>query len=724
MSLIDSEQIKLINSLEAINDILVSETKKSKEKRVLIHIEQLNTHVENLFSLNQNNFENLMLNPDSQGDSSFFFWDFESYSKPFVLIMKIYINIYQAAIEVNSQKIILDIGIGLNSILKIITPSIKMTKDHIDYNKLLEIYFSEQRKLFMYSINEGNMHSHIFAYHWYTSRVFKNYNKEELFNLEFLPYLNKKLFEFLIYSIDNSDSKWFRELVSWMHHGIGFLDNLYSDIYDFVGYEEYEEFTPETINELDETFSEIKTKEELDIWLDKFDYVKVNVLKRYAKDDKANQIIDKAQQQYLFFNIKQLITGLSAYLIYRKKYDSIIELWDFKQPIGTISHWIGHSVLPDTVKELIELSNISYRSSYCFHDEHIDCKYYLDKYVLYRLIYLMSREDYQPQNTYITSKDEIYIAQIKHYIEHLYSISDNIIEDENTLKVLKLETTPNIREVLNSIKEECNTKLEEITINTKLKIPKVEKFKEGYINSYKKARGIKSLFKLFNSYDEDLSLVKEEYKFGINTLAPKDVFTSSLVMGVDMFGSDYARNMIDGENKNILTKILNNLTVFNGTINEIFDEITPENILILSANNINLIHNKNFIGGWRCKNKVKHSSFQGTYRVGKVEIPIFRFFIDIKDKYIILDKTKLPEIYQYSPSTTNSLTEEFYISIQDVKDNDTLIQTIIGKENLSGDEAEKKKVDLLKKVHIEIYESYQMVFDGFKGYILEEKDLT
>lgn len=720
MQSISSKQTNLINSIEAINDILVSEIKKNKEKRVLEHVEQFNKHIENLFSLNESRFKELMFNPDSEGSSEYLFWEFKKYSTPFSLIMRTYANLYQAAIEINSQKIILEIEIGFNQILTFLTPSIEESKSYVDYIKLLEIYFTDYTEVLQYAIKKENNESHTLCYRWYTRLIFNPYGNYEVFNLDLFPYLSKKLFQYLIYSIDRTNQRWFREFVSWMHHGIGFLNSEYSNIYDFIGYESYDEFEYNDIEDIDNTFTQIRTKKELDIWLKKFNVIKDTVVNKYTRTEQANEIIYKAYQQYLFFNLKQLINGLSAYLVYRRRYDFILELWDFRQPKESTSQWIGHSIIPETVQEILELSNISYMSDYCFKDEHIDCKYYLNRYALYRLIYLVSEPGYQNPNKYIGSTDEIEINSIKSYIEKLESNLNDVLEDKETLELLRIKYTEekNIRKIFNTIKNECENQLDYIITNNELDSVKVEKFKQGYIDTYKTSSGIKHFIKYFKSYNNSLEHVKEEYKFGVNRLTRKDVFNSKLFAGADMFGSNFARNMIEGENQNIFSEIIENVTKHNGTIKDICHEINPENMLIIVSANRNLRHNKNFIGAWKSKNKLELSSFQGWYKLDKIEIPVFHFNTSIKDKYIILDKTKLPKINQFSPLNTNNLLEEFYISIQDMKNNESLIDTITAKES-SQEAKNKKREELIKKAQIEIYESYEIVFDNFKGFILE-----
>jgi len=219
------KQLQLLKALEALNDILVSETKKGKEKRVTASIKKLIDQIENIFALEQKQFENLMFNPDSNGNESYFFWNYDDYSKPYTLVNKILFDLYQTAMHSNIQEITLQAYIGLIHLLKLLTPSSRQTQNHINYEKLLEVYFSFHNKLFRNSIEINDPHSHPLAYRWYTERVFNWYDTER-FNIKLLPVLDKYLFNNMLYAIKYSNRKWFKEFLSWMHHGIVFMTTL------------------------------------------------------------------------------------------------------------------------------------------------------------------------------------------------------------------------------------------------------------------------------------------------------------------------------------------------------------------------------------------------------------------------------------------------------------------------------------------------------------------
>lgn len=729
MQLIGKKQQKLLDALEALNDILVSETKKGKEKRVVKSTKNLTEQIENIFRLEQSKFEELMLNPDSEGDEHYSIWDNENYSKPFTFISKIFFNLYQTSMLTNTQEISLYAAIGLNHILKLITPSEEDTKEYIHYAKLLEVYFSYHRKLFEDSIKRNDPHSHQLAYRWYTGRVFVWYDKEAIFNIDVLPILDKFVFNTMLYAIKHGNREWFKEYLSWMHHGIGFQDNLSTDLYEFTGYDDYEEFDVRELSKLDDEFEDLYTRKALDEWKSKFEKIKVAVLKKYPNKN-ADEIIYNVYQQHLFLNLKQMIHGLSAYLIYLRKYNYIKELWTFKQPDGSSSNWIGHSIIPENIVELIRIFPVNQHREYCFQDEHVDCTKYRLQYEVLYMAYLITSNNYMPTTSYTLSTDDAYLSGLKHYVNQLASNIDDVFDNglykKLGIKISNIyEVKSLLHEIVQGIKDECEEKIQINILDTDLDDKRIETFKVNFVEAYRKSESIKKLLKVYNSYSEDLSSVKKEKRFGINQLAPKDVFNSRLVMGVDMFGSDFARNMISNLRKNILDKMIEKAENIDESLSSLSAKINPDNIILLVFQNRGLIHNKKFEGAWRSTDKkIEHPSFEGWYLFEKIKIPIFRFHASLKDQFLVLDKTRLPHINQYSPDNLNNLIEEFYIAITDMKDKPDLIDTIISRENITEEQKETRKIELNKKVQIEIYESFDVSFDNYIGYILSEKELV
>ena len=730
MLLISDKQQKLLKALEALNDILVSETKKGKEKRVVESIENLTNQVENIFELEQQQFENLMFNPDSNGNESYFSWGYEDYSKPYTLINKIFFDLYQTAMHSNTQDIALHAGIGLIHLLKLITPSVRQTQDYTNYAKLLEVYFSFHNKLFRNAIDKNDPHSHQLAYRWYTGRVFNGYENEEEFNINVLPVLDKHLFNNMQYAIKHSNREWFKEFLSWMHHGIGFNDNLNISLYEFTNYEHYNEFDGKLLSKLDSEFEDLYSRDALNEWLGEFEVVKLAVVKKYPNKS-VDEIIRSVYQQHSFLNLKQMIHGLSAYIIYLEKYKYIRDLWTFKQPDGASASWLGHSIIPEDIVELIRIFPINQRRENCFHDEHIDCVKYRLQYEVLFMAYLITRDDYRPTTSYTLSTDEVYLSGLKYYMEQLDRAIDDVLDNNNLCTKLDInrqsieETKEQLHTIVAAVKQECESKIETNILTAGLEDRRIEAFKKGFVDEYRKTESIKQLFKLYNSFEEELEVVKKDRRFGVNQLAPKNVFNSKLVMGVDMFGSDYARQMVNGLRKTILDDMINKSEEVHFPLSLLTNKIELENMLLIVFRNRDLFRDPSFEGAWRDKeSNIDHPAFDGWYVFKKTRIPVFRFNIDMKDKFLVLDKTRLPYMHQYSPAEVNSLIEEFYISIADMNDEPDLIETIVKRENLTADQQESRRLELKKQVKIEIYESFEVTFDNYIGYLIDGKHLV
>ena len=723
MSSVSEKQLKLYKSLEALNDILVAETKSKKEKRVLFHLKQLSQHVENLFDLDPNSFEVLMLNPDSHGNKSFFFWDPVSYSKTFAFVVNLYINLYQTAMDTNSEKIELESARGLNQILGLICPT--TPKDYIAYEAFLDLYFSEYYKLFDYSLQVKNPRSHSLTYHWYTSMVFRTYEKSDLFNPRFFKYFHKKVFEFLLIAIKRTDFEWFKGFVSWMHHGIFLFDEPYSGLYEFVDYGDIQNYTFQELETLEKKFTCIRSQEDLESWLEYFENVKTEVLSKYASYEAAEEIEKKAYNQYLNSVVKRLIHGIASYLLYMDRLPEIKELWQFKQPVGSSASWAGHSIIPESISELITLFNTSHKRDYfCFHDEHVDCKYYMYTYELCRLIYLVSKQGYPQPNSFTSSTDEVYLSNLKYYVEKLEDRVNDVFQNTRLLDELNLNYTNDIKSnvygALTGIKRECERKLDQKIVSNELIPSRIFEFIKGFIEAYDKSRLIIDLFKYYGAYIENMGQEKEENSFGIKGVAPKSVFNSQLTMGADMLGSNLARSMVQGKQNNILEKIIQESD--KKSVNDLdwlFSKIHPNNALLIAFQSRKLIKSNKFTGAWKSERKIDLSCFEGWFNYKNNSVPVFSFFGQASDQVLLLDKVHLPKLLQYNPGEADYNEKNFRITVSDPNAKPELMDRLIRSE-LSDADREQKRGELLKKVYFEIFESFELVFDdNYTGFLVD-----
>lgn len=715
---LSKKQTIFIENTKALNAILVAELKKQKEDRVTENLKEFAKNIENIFKKPQKDFDDLMLNQDSEGNDSYAFWEYKNYSLSFTNILTFYQNIYTTAIQVNSPSVCNEIAIILHDILDFISPTQEEKKEYIDYKNFLTVYFVTHKQLFEHALEQKSIYRHDLGYHWYTVQVF---TYKQIFNLDFLAIYDKQLYEYIRFAIDKNDFDFFKDLIEWFHSGIGFYGHS-SGLYDFVNYNDFDgQIDFNVISKLDERFQYLNTRETLDEWLTEFELIKKIVLEKESKDEEANEIIKKAHDQFLFSNLKELVHGIGAYLVKRQKYEWIKFLWTYKQPEDADASWVGHSILPESITEFVlSLKDRSgFGAKFDFREGHSSSSYYYRHYDLYLLLHLLSYSE-NISIVSLSDKDEKYIANLKFYIKKLENELDKIFAHNNIFATLNIKADKEkLDNFLQNIKNECDKGLVSHVTNAKIKPERVQKLKDSFFEAYQKSSGLKKIVqnytKQYLTTDE-----KNDQTFGINTLLPKDSFNSDLVMGIDMFGSRFARDITEGENRKILDLVVPKCETleekeFSNAIKKIKN---LDDALIISFGSFKFImNNNNFEGGWRDpSDELKSfSSFEGRYIVDNHRIPVFRIFYGpIKNRVLILNEKKFISIRQLD---VNDSENNFYIDVHEISE--PLKQSIL--EKIGTKEAkDAKEKELSQRVHLELYENFEVTIDeNFEGYVVD-----
>lgn len=714
---LSNKQTRFIENTKALNAILVAELKKQKEERVIENLNEFSKNIEKIFKKPKNDFNDLMLNQDSVGNDSYTFWEYKNYSLPFTSVLTFYQNIYTTAIQVNTPNVCNKIAINLHDILDFISPTQEEEKKYIDYEKFLYAYFETHKKLFEYALEQKSIYCHDLGYHWYTMQVF---TYKQTFNLDFLPLYDKYFFDYIRFAIDKNDLDFFKDLIEWFHSGIGFYGHS-SDLYDFVNYNDFDgKIDFKVIEQLDEKFQYLHTEVALNDWLSEFEYIKKIVLEKEPKGEEAEEIIKKAHDQFLFSNLKELVHGIGAYLVKRQKFDWIKILWTFKQPEDADASWAGHSILPERIDELIVLlKDRSFRPKFDFREGHSSSSYYYRHYDLYLLLHILSYSKDFPFIS-LSNKNEVYIANLKFYIQKLENEIDKIFTQNGIFTTLNITTDKEkLSNFLQNIKNECEKGLVSHVTNAKIKPERVQKLKDSFFESYQKSSGLKKIVERYTQQYQEID-DKNDQTFGINTLLPKDSFNSNLVIGIDMFGSQFARDITEGENRKILDLVVPKCETlvekeFSNAVKKIKN---LDDAFIIAFGSFKFIMNNNsFEGAWRNpSDELKEfSSFEGRYLIDNYRIPVFRIFYgQVKNRVLILNKKKFISIRQLAVDNSEN---NFYIDVHEISE--YLKQNIL--EKIGTQEAkDAKEKELSQRVHLELYENFEVIIDeNFEGYIVD-----
>lgn len=677
----------LTKNIISLNAILVSELKRYKIDRVEENLEKLDISIQKIFSINnKEKFENLMLNQNSKNQSSYL-WKQTDYSIPFDKIMDLYSNLYIEVVKDKKLYQFLKIRKSIHSLLKLITPY-NNKKEFIEYEKFLDIFFFYHKKIFDESLLIKSPFSNVLGFQWYTNIIFNFMDKKSNFNIKYLSKYDSKLFFYIKTIILNNDFELFKDLIDWFHHGIGFHNNRYSNIYSFVGFSN-NKINHRNLMKLDKDFKSINNKESLFSWLEQFEEIKNIVLKSEAKEDLSNEIIKSAYQKFFFYNLKTIIHSMGAYLVYKEKFDWIKYMWSFKQPDDSSTIWIGHSIFP-TSNDLI--NNYEYYNREDFTEGHSDSEFY---YKIYE-IFLLSNFNDGKLNFSFLNKDELHVSNIKYYskemLEYINKLDDKYLE-ELGIKGVNIQ---NLSKEFSSVIEKADLESKNFLENTPILDSKKNEFIQNFLTEYQNKFGLMSIVE---KYTKTLNIIPEKTKekFGINTLVPKDIFVSEMVGGIDTLAAKFANSLINGENRIALESIIKNAIVSErNTLDEILFDLDIENLFLICVGYPEFLYNeKNFIRSWKRVDTIDINSFEGWYKFKNKEIPLFIIDNNDSEEFIlVLDKNKFIEIEQYKLSADDILINPISESVE---------KNILGnelKENI-----EKIKEELKLKVHLEINEN-------------------
>lgn len=580
----------------------------------------------------------------------------------------------------------------------------------------LNQFFDSHNRIFIYSIKIKSPYQASFTYHWYSNFVFNWLDNSYIFNEAYLNRFDKQQFSYMRYIISENRFNLFKGAIGWFHHGLGFFNSksLYGTIQSIDSEER------RMVLDLDRISKDIKTFESLEQFLIKFDkYEKKIVDNPLITEEikKELQLFKKeAYSKYYLFNLKNMIFGIASYCIYKNRYKYIKELWHYKNPQDSTTYWIGHEIYPSSISEILDfiIENGDHDRKFSFNEDHHDSDIYEKFYELYLIGYIINTNEIDLNNKFIVIKDipklnllKYSIGELENNLSKVYSIKnlDKFIElgfsniNEDRIQILESK----LKILFSNLKNECLEIIKNIEYETNLSIDNINEFKRNIVKNYNNSSSIKKLIENFNLYNK-IEEVRTEFIQKFDSHFPRTMFFEDYVDSGDYL----SQKLIEIENKNIIRKIIDNSEVIE--LNQIEEKLALfkdiENIFILDINNSKYFDTNEFF----TDNAIKEStisdidSYSGDYKYNKIQIPVFEYFIyGIEECIILLNKNKLLEFNQYLPNHKDLLTNNFLITVTDLKDTED------NKDNAI----------------VEVSESFDIkIKNDFKGYIIyiQEKD--
>ncbi|UCE65494.1 MAG: hypothetical protein JSU85_11565 [Candidatus Zixiibacteriota bacterium] len=486
------------------------------------------------------------------------------------------------------------------------------------------------------------------------------------------------------------------------------------------------------------------------------DYKELNLI--------LDRLSDYFEHLYKTKNLKNIIFIMGAFCWYKKRIDYIKYLWEYKQPPDSDTTWLGPAILPDTIGQLIEYYfNTDFEEKLrLFRDDRHGIRIYFDEFfILFLLRY--SVLSYSSNNnvrshlgSYILQDFKSHIlSDIINSVPKLIDVNNGLIEKKNIILELGFKEeeiqrtlTKTIPDFLNKIKGQAEKQLGDKEKITKISGKRIEEFKREFLEEYKSRENesfieILSHFKNFKDKSNESDYPKNIERKGLNNIIDKAAFFEDWHINYAGFGSEFGRNMASGKDFRTFVDIFERCTVVSdyGGLDRILSEISDIHksyILLINFSDYRFKEKyAGYIPKWHTEipSKIDISGFEGIYKFGSYNIPVFGFYFrGLGKNIVVLNSAKLGELIQYNPSKENdeenTREDIFYFNVRVYSDNPDLVDAIIKKPppwlKEIGDESKQREY-LESKALLHVFERYEFkiapVFEGYKIKIPEERDL-
>ncbi|RUS99808.1 hypothetical protein DSM107003_03920 [Trichormus variabilis SAG 1403-4b] len=754
---VDNEGLKLkqkqfVESLEATGNILVFETKNKKgEEKITTGLNRIREKIGQFLEMQKSSpeeFERLLLSQDffdiyaqdKTNSQLLLTFDSKKHLVSFTAAVNQLLRVREAALEVNNSEIERFATYHLIWLLKDIS--------QIPNNNLLVEQLLKNLAEIRRNTNQNQSSSaHLVSTSWYITIVFN-----DLFDISYLDLFDRYFFYGIQDIISQGHTLQFKRLVSSLFQSGQLIHN---DNWSLSIYEEFiSDCNPKKyleINQIDqiqEIIPHIRTIDNLNSCLTLFeDIVKFvepcfNESQKEQAKEKEDRIRKSINFAFKFNNLKDIIFGASAYCIFKQKYDYIQYLWNYNQPSDSNVIWINHDIVPKGLGVLINFyfrkNHIQKDFSFIWEDHHGSELYYKQYFLLLLLRELQrnNREEIINQFRLSSTLDSRELNNISYSVDSFIELANKLKEDTENLRVLGLDIN-NIESALipflESLKPKAEERIKSLLRTKNISSKKVDQFKKDFSDNFDKSTIIRNILSYHRLYEDRIHAGLEMgiNPFGIIEVSDKAAFLEEWYVTYSDMGITYGRELAISENLRIIEEIENlcqeiDISQFDAAI-----DVFKENLIILTINldmNSLLPNRANFKSKQQndCP-KIELKGFQGCYTIENFAIPVFTVYdYTGNQRILILDKSKLGKLVQYSPrngSETEELTGIFHISIQSFSENQELMNDLLQNPPTwltdLGDKIQQKEY-LEEKVKIEIYEKFQFEkHQDFEGYLIK-----
>ena len=455
------KQVKFIETLEGIGDILVFETKFRKNKDVTEGLSRIADIIKKFLSIQKDDpdkFERLLLSQEffelykknkKEAELRLAFYP-EKHLISFSTAVNQILRIHEAAIEAKNNEISLHAAYNLHWLLDDFS---RTPNNGLFVNQILEKLFDITKIAIKYQDNS----MYTSSINWYIRIVFhNNIKKEGSFNLAYLKLFDKNFFSSVKYIISENQTSLFKGLVSSLVDGLNISHGLINKIEQYIYYFilpdrkkfielNKSEFIENKKKELEGSVSDLKRFNEIKEILHNNFFQNFDQKQKKECKEKEEDIINSITTEFKYNNLLEIVFAIGAYCSFKQKYDFIKCLWEYKQPVDADASWVGHDIIPNNFDQVISLYFGKYllERKFDFWEDHHGSEIYYKEYFLLLLARVLKNTKvngegkYEQLEKYHLPKLNIYrISDLEHSIDELVETANKIKDRKKTLSIL------------------------------------------------------------------------------------------------------------------------------------------------------------------------------------------------------------------------------------------------------------------------------------------------
>lgn len=665
------------------------------------------------------------------------YFDPEKYVSSYSNVIQQIERIYREAIKNKDDELARNAAYSFTRILKYLTSEPQR-------DLYVEMLLKKMAFLLRDAVKFDTVSKYALATDWYTSVVFDSFGDTE-FDISYLGIVNKYLYMNLKFFVNEDHKDLFESFIGHLvDGGMGFQS--FDRIWDLsnlplrtnnqytTDYDEIHNMT----TEIENARSQIEKKEDLDEWIKRLDSLLKLILKSLSKkSDKAEakKIYEKAKSDtvelYKSNNMIGQIFSLNMYCFFKRKYDFVKKVIDYKQPEDSDASWGGSDIQPNTPNDIVAFF---YRKGYYDRDEHFfeghhGSRIYTNEYFLILLLTSLKRSSTADVSV-AGIKSAYRLSDITFTHDYLVSVANERLKTNNDLLETFNISVEDIDDILlpalESIKSQAEAAMEALEQSNTIEPDKVKEFKDEVLKTYKEGAIVRQLFEHFGQITADDTYIEgnEPPRFGIYKVDQKAPFFKEWNVSYGRHGESYGSSLAPAENLHMYNELREGVAKTFDEVTQALELCDPKSTVLLMPSKILYRYEEDsaFIPKWQSKRSLGEiedmHGYSGYYEYGKEAIPVFEIGYPSKerDEFMVIDFSKSGKIKNLNPSGKETqegdVLENLSVSVQAFMDNDELMNMYLDEPpkwlaDISTDR-EKRKVYLMKRVAIRVFTRYEI----------------